>query len=123
MFKTPLELIADPMPDYWVMGSVLRWCDPVFGVLEAPKGTRTNLASIPRALQNLPFLDVDGVSRRPAAMHDYLYGSAYGRRRGKAFADDFLRAALLSEGAKPATAAAFYYAVHWFGGAAWRDYP
>lgn len=123
MFKTALELVADPMPDFWVLGSDLVWFDSERGLMTAPKGTRTDLASIPRALRNLPFLDPDGVSRRPATFHDYLYGSAYGRRRGKAFADDFLRAALIAEGASPATAAAFYYAVHWFGGPAWRDYP
>lgn len=110
------------MPDYWVQSAPLVWVDPVFGRIESPAGQRTNLASIPRLVKNLPFLDVDGLSRRPGAMHDYLYGSAYGHRRGKSFADDFLRAAMLAEGASPATARAFYWGVHLFGGGPWDEY-
>jgi Protein of unknown function (DUF1353) len=121
MFRSPLELIAAPEPDFWLTGAALVWVDPVFGALQVPVGFRTDLASIPRLFRNLPFLDPDGLSRRPAVVHDFLYGSKLGRRLGKPFADQFLRTALVAEGASPHVAAAFYYAVHWFGGAAWAE--
>ena len=120
MFLTPLDLIADVRPDYWVTGRSLIWLDKTFGRLEVPIGFVTDLASIPRVFRNLPFLDPAGQSRRPAVVHDWLYDTATGRRYGKEFADSFLRAALLSEGATKATAGAFFYAVHWFGGSSWR---
>lgn len=119
MFLTDLELRALPQPDEWVFASPLIWDDPIFGRLVAPVGARTDLASIPRLVRNLPFLDPDGPSRRPAAMHDMLY--RLGRSRGKDFADRFLRAALLSDGCAEATAAAFYWGVHLGGGPAWRS--
>lgn len=82
-------------------------------VITVPRGFITDLASIPRALWNLPFTDPNGVSRRPACLHDALY--ALGRSAGKAFADDALRRAMLSEGASPFVAGMFYKAVHYFG--------
>lgn len=119
MFLTPLELIADPRPDLWRLGAPLVWCDPLFGRLEVPTGFVTDLASIPRLFRNLPWLDPDGVSRRPATLHDWLYGSPTGRLKGKEIADSFLRAALLAEGASKAVAQTFYLAVHWGGGSSW----
>lgn len=119
MFLSQLELIADPQPDLWRLGAPLVWCDPTYGRLEVPTGFQTDLASIPRIFRNLPWLDPDGLSRRPAALHDWLYGSKQGRSFGKQFADSFLRAALESEGASQACAGTFYYAVHWFGGSSW----
>ena len=116
MFLTPLVLIASATPDLWIFDAELKWSDPVFGRLIAPLGFITDLASIPRALRNLPFLDPDGLSRRPAAMHDWLYAE---QSRGKDFADAFLRAALLSDGASAATANTFYCGVHWFGAESW----
>ena len=122
MFLTRLDLQDDPQPDMWVVMSPLVWSDPLFGRIEVPVGFRTDLASIPRALRNLKMLDPAGCSRRPAAVHDWLYASQ--RRHGladKAVADDFLRDALLAEGASAAQAAAFYYGVHWFGRSAWES--
>lgn len=119
MFLTQLELLVDPEPDYWVMGPPLIWSDPVYGRIEAPTGFRTDLASIPRVFRNLPFADPNGVSRRPAAMHDYLYSSKFGYRLGRQYADSFLQAALLSEGASVWTARAFYYAVRAGGASHW----
>lgn len=121
MFLTDLTLTAESQPDKWRVGASLVWLDKTYGRLEVPAGFVTDLASIPRAFRNLPFLDPNGQSRRPAVLHDWLYGSQAGRRYGKEFADDFLRAALIAEGATQATARAFYYAVHWFGGSSWRD--
>jgi len=119
MFLTQLTLTAEPQPDLWRVGAPLVWCNPSYGRLEVPVGFVTDLASIPRALRNLPFLDPNGQSRRPAVVHDYLYSSRLGRRLGKQFADNFLREALLAEGATKGTAGAFYWAVHLFGSFAW----
>jgi hypothetical protein len=120
VFKSQLELIEDPEPDFWRLGVPLVWSDALFGTLTVPAGFKTDLASIPRLFRNLPLLDPDGASRRPAAMHDYLYGSALGRRLGKTFADSFLRAALVSEGLSPRGAWVYWAAVHYFGGPSWR---
>lgn len=92
MFLTSLELIADPRPDLWRLGAPLVWCDPLFGRLEVP-----------------------------AALHDWLYGSTAGRAKHKEFADHFLRAGLLAEGASKPVAQTFYLAVHWFGGSSWAN--
>lgn len=119
MFYTELDLIAQPQPDLWRLNAPLVWCDPQFGPLEVPAGFITDLASIPRLFRNLPFLDPNGISRRPATMHDWLYGSPEGRARGKQFADDFLRAALRAEGASASVAQTFYLAVHWGGQSSW----
>lgn len=119
MFLTRLQLEDRAEPDLWTYVAPLVWCDPVYGRLEVPIGSITDLASIPRILRNIPALDPNGLSRRPAGMHDWLYGSKEGRRYGKQFADSFLRAALLAEGTTKGTAATFYYGVHWFGGSSW----
>src|SRR5450631_4401040 len=116
MFVTILDLIADPVPDIWIIATPLTWKDPVFGTLTVPQGFRTDLASIPRAFRNIPFLDPAGVSRRPAAMHDWLY---CWRGISKDNADEFLKQSLLAEGAQEAVAAVFYLGVHEFGQAAW----
>lgn len=86
-----------------------------------PAGFVTDLASIPRLFRNLPWLDPNGLSRRPAVIHDWLYGSKEGRGYGKQFADSFLRSALIAEGAPQSAAGTFYYAVHWFGSGSWDD--
>ena len=52
-------------------------------------------------------------------MHDALY--SIGRERGKDFADNFLRMAMVVEGCDPRTSDAFYAAVHWFGAHSWAD--
>lgn len=121
MFTTPLELIAAPLPDLWDLGAPLVWSDALYGTLVVPVGFRTDLASIPRVFRNLPLLDPNGFSRRAAVMHDYLYGSAFGRRLGKTFADDFLYDALISERVSPSGAWVYYAAVHYFGGPSWRS--
>lgn len=119
MFLTQLDLKADAQPDYWVVASPLEWSDPVYGRLVAPVGFRTDLASIPRLFRNLPAFDPNGASRRPAVIHDWLYSSRAGYRYGRDFADSFLRASLLSEGASPLTARAFYWAVRVGGSNHW----
>jgi Protein of unknown function (DUF1353) len=116
VFLTDLELRADPAPDMWVVSAPLIWSDETFGRIVVPRGFRTDLASTPL------HLGADGISRRPAAVHDWLYASA--RKHGfldKAAHDDFLRASLRTEGAGWIVAAVFYYGVHWFGRRAWNS--
>jgi hypothetical protein len=115
LFDDPLVVQAGA-PDFWYVSTALIWTDDEFGTLTCPVGFRTDLASIPRPLRALPFLDPNGLSRRPAVMHDWLYAW---RVLGKAKADDFLRKALLIEGVSKAAASCFYYAVDLFGGGAW----
>lgn len=118
MFLTPLQLEAT-RPDMWRVVSPLVWSDPLRGCIVVPADFPTDLASIPRAFRNLPWLDPDGPSRRPAVMHDWFYGSRSGRRWGKDFADAFLKEALLVEGCGSASAALIYNGVHWFGRSSW----
>lgn len=118
MFSTPLILEAAPDPDFWILRGPLVWCDPIFGRIVAPVGFRTDLASIPRTLRNLPDFDPNGRSRRAAVMHDWLYSW---QGLGKDRSDDFLRAAMVAEGCSAATAEAFHDAVKWFGHYAWTD--
>lgn len=42
-----------------------------------PKGFVTDFASIPKAVQMMPGFEVNGLSRAPAVLHDFLY-----QRRG-----------------------------------------
>lgn len=120
MFQSRASLEDRAEPDLWTVTAPLIWQDAVYGRLVVPAGFVTDLASIPRLFRNLPWLDPNGLSRRPAVVHDWLYGSQPGRRYGKKFADSFLRAALIAEGATHGDAMTFYYAVHWFGGSSWR---
>jgi len=119
MFYTRLQLEASDAADEWVVMAPLVWHDARFGWLAVPEGTTTDLASIPRRFRDWRVFDPNGPSRRPAVMHDWLYADG---THGKDFADEFLRDALKVEGISPAGAAAYYYAVRWFGGPAWRGH-
>jgi Protein of unknown function (DUF1353) len=117
MFSTALILEADTArDDFWIVRGPLIWCDPTYGRIEVPVGFLTDLASIPRALRNLPAFDPDGKSRRPAVVHDWLYQI---QDRPKLTVDSFLRDAMIAEGCARADADAFYDAVHWFGQSSW----
>lgn len=118
MFRTPLRLEAT-RPGLWSVLEPLVWEDERFGLVIVPPGTVTDLASIPRQFRDWPLFDPNGISRAPAVGHDFLY---FDGARGKAFADDFLREALIVEGMSKSGAALYYYAVRWFGGRAWRAY-
>lgn len=115
MFLTKLDLQAEA-PDFWSVASALVWCDSTYARIEVPKGFLTDLASIPRAVRNLPAFDPNGLSRRPAVVHDWLYQV---QSHPKAWCDSFLRAAMISEGCSTADADAFYEAVHLFGQSSW----
>lgn len=121
MFRSNL-LLEVGAPDHWTVRRALIWDGPVgisgaLGVIEVPEGFDTDLASVPRFLRDREAFDVNGLSRRPAVLHDWLYATGRG---GKAFADATFRRALLAEGVGAVTAWAFYQAVNWFGGVAYR---
>ncbi|MDR5729694.1 MAG: DUF1353 domain-containing protein [Terriglobia bacterium] len=117
MFKSDLFLVA-LTPDLWYIAAPLVWVGSR-DTITVPAGFITDMASIPRAFRNLPLTDVNGVSRKPACVHDWIYAGE--RWMGKAIADDTLEEALLSEGMSKAGAACYYYAVKWFGQHAWNS--
>lgn len=119
VFLTPLVLRAT-IPDEWVVDEPLVYRDDNWGTFTVPPGTITDLASIPRALRSLPMLDPNGISRRPAVLHDYLYNSGGGSRFDKRLADELLRRALIDEGASRVVAHIYWRAVDWFGSSAWN---
>lgn len=113
MFKSELNLIElDGRPDLWRVAAPLIW-ETGGERITVPVGFITDLASIPHLFDWAPNLDRDGLSRRPAALHDALY--ALGRERGKDYADSTLRAALKAEGMGNLGAFEYWYAVHRMG--------
>lgn len=119
MFKSELDLIAiDGRPDLWRYGAPLIW-DTDAETIVVPKGFITDMASIPHFIDWLPNLDRTGLSRRPTALHDWLYGGD--RTRGKAYADTTLRGALKLEGMSGLGCFEYWAAVSWFGHGAWAN--
>lgn len=113
MFRSDLNLIAiNGRADLWRYAAPLIWDDII-----VPVGFLTDLASIPHLIDWLPNLDRNGISRRAAALHDWLYGGD--RTRGKDFADHTLYAALLADGMGHVGAWEYYTAVHDFGQSSW----
>jgi hypothetical protein len=121
MFKSPLILEADKRPGLWVVREPLTWVG-VGGRITVPVGTVTDLASIPTLVQNIPFLDPTGRSRRPAVLHDYLYNQRGPLGITRALADKILRAALRAEGCSRTVAWTFWAGVRLGGWASWRDH-
>jgi hypothetical protein len=118
MFATPLIIEAyEGRDDFWIVRAPLIWQDDDFGLIHVPPGFITDLASIPRALRNLPAFDPNGKSRKPAVIHDWLYSVGHDKAR----ADEFLRQAMIAEGGTVGDADAFYEAVHLFGQRAWDE--
>ena len=127
MFLTRLILEADDQPGVWIVSAALDWrplngrlrgCDDVV----VPPGTLTDLASVPRVLRNVPFLDTTGRSRRGAVLHDFLYrGGVFrcGRRPTRGEADRILFRALRADGCSRWVAGVFYAGVRVGGWAAW----
>jgi len=123
VFRSELNLVAIPgRPDLWYFGAALIWDSPLTTwsaaeTITVPKGFITDMASIPHVIDWLPNLDRTGLSRRPAALHDFLYGGD--RSRGKDYADSTLRAALLLEGMSPWGAFEYWAAVSKCGRSSW----
>lgn len=118
MFLSRLLVEADDEPGFWILRAPLVWCCEVYGNLGVPSGFRTNLASIPGLVQAVPGYHCNGLTRRPAALHDYLYSS---HAVSKACADMIFYAAMISDRVQPRIARACYEAVHLFGGNAWQS--
>lgn len=121
MFRSPAILEVLPQPGRWRVSASLVWAlrDDLRGAITVPVGFVTDLASVPRFLRDRRAFDVNGRSRRPAILHDYLYATGKG---GKDFADDLFREALLAEGVGALNAWAFWKAVQWGGHGPYREH-
>jgi len=113
MFASELCLVARWEPGEWALTAPLIWQEPKLRI-EVPTGFITDLASIPSGLRGS--LNVTGLSRRPAVVHDYLYCVQTIQRPQ---ADDFLRRALIAEGETFAVAQAFWLGVRLGGASHW----
>lgn len=117
MFQSELVLEAmEDKPDFWVVKMPLIWNDigAPWGDITVPVGFTTDMASVPQVLRNI--FDVDGKSRAPAVLHDWLYAC---QKTDKAFADETLRLALIASGEKPWIARTYWLGVHLGGASAW----
>ena len=114
MFTSEPDLLILPEPDYWAIRAPLTWEAPDFNIT-IPAGFITDLASIPRILRNV--LDVDGRSRCPAILHDFLYSC---QRTTRSFADEQLRLALIAYGDTPAAARLYWLGVRIGGWVPWE---
>lgn len=113
MFTTPLRLEAT-RPGYWVLLADLIWHSDTERIV-VPAGFVTDLASIPRPLRGI--LQQNGVSRRPAVLHDHLYTT---QSRPRAEADEIFRRALAAEGMGGPGRFAYWAGVRLGGWLAWR---
>jgi hypothetical protein len=104
-----------PAPDRWALAQPVTWDAPDLKVT-IPDGFVTDLASIPRIFRNI--LDVDGVSRFAAILHDALYCC---QQTTRAFADSQLRAALIAYGESRFTAGIYFAGVRAGGWMPWDD--
>lgn len=119
MFAAPVELQETDTPDVWAVVAPLVWqADGVRVVV--PVGFLTDLASVPAALRVFPILDVDGRSRSPAVLHDWLYTT---HQFSKEASDTLLCDALLSRGVGPIATRTFWVGVHFGGQAAYDATP
>lgn len=73
-----------------------------------------DFASIPRMLRGV--LNVNGRSRRPAGIHDWLYGS---QELPREICDQIFKQALIAEGMKPWQAQVYYLGVRSGGWVPW----
>jgi hypothetical protein len=110
--------VPEAVPDLWVFeeAMVYKYREVTITI---PKGCTTDFASTPKALDWIPFLDIQGLSRLPGALHDGIY--RLGRGKGKDFADNVLYDACLSVGLAKWQAAIYYQGVHLFGKGGWDE--
>lgn len=112
--------VVPTQDDAWVLTRPLVWRDATRRRITVPKGFLTDLASIPRCLRNLPGLDVNGKSRRPAALHDYLYSAGRALIADRQTADQLLRESMRAEGVNFIGAWVFYAGVRIGGRGPWK---
>jgi hypothetical protein len=119
MFTTDPGIVPLPrQPDLFYLDAPLIWIDSTIKIT-APPGFISDDASVPKFLDWIPFLDRQGLSRRPGLLHDALY--ALGRSRGKDYADNMLREFCLAEGMTPWQAEIYYLAVNLFGDSSYAE--
>lgn len=99
-------------PDEWVVLSPFT-----FAGFLIPRGFITDLASIPRAARSA--FDINGISRQPAVLHDFLYSTQPVTRKQ---ADDFFLEALRSCGASKWDQYGLYSGVRVGGWVAWNGH-
>jgi len=113
-FLTPLDLRAYK-PHEWVLLLALIYMTKGGTRYIVPRGFITDLASIPRLLRAL--FDINGLSRAPAVLHDFLYCIHYTTR---AEADALFLEALEAAGVGWATRWSMYLGVRSGGWIYWR---
>ena len=119
MFLTDPGLVPIPqVPDLWYLDGPLVWVDAAVRIV-IPAGFISDDASVPKFLDWVPFLDRQGLSRRPGLMHDGLY--SLGRARGKDWCDQMLRVFCLDEGMNAFQAGCYYQGVRLFGESSWES--
>lgn len=91
-FLSQLELRAH-LPGEWVLTATLTYRSASGGFYHVPARFVTDLASIPGIAR--PVIDQNGLSRRPAVLHDFLYCIKHGTRSE---ADALFLEALQAEG-------------------------
>jgi Protein of unknown function (DUF1353) len=117
IFESPADVEILPQPDLFALAAPLIYRTAAGLTIKLPTGLTTDFASIPKALDWIGFLDINGPSRLAGALHDGGY--RLGQAKGKAFWDDILREACLDLGMNAFQAGTYYQAVHWFAGKAW----
>ena len=117
MFLSDPGMVPLPrQPDLFYLESPLIWQDDLVKIT-APAGFISDDASVPKFLDWIPFLDRQGLSRRPGLMHDALY--SLGRGMGKLRCDSMLEKFCLAEGMSAWQAHSYFLGVHWFGASSW----
>lgn len=86
-------------------------------VFTVPEGFPTDLASIPKAFQNIA--SKLGKNIKAAIVHDYLYAQGF---TSKKLADRIFLEAMKECGVSFWRRRLMYVAVKYFGGAAWREH-
>lgn len=105
--------MLDDRPDFWELVEPVTWEGRNLSLTIAAHFI-TDLASIPRLVRNL--LDVNGRSRSPAILHDWLYSGQWTTR---SFADGQLRDALVAYGENEAEANVYWTGVRAGGWLPW----
>lgn len=113
-FLTYLDLREAEKVDEWIVLNPLIYETKTGMQIKVPKGFITDLASIPQALRSL--IDVNGISRSPAVIHDYLYCMQPFDRDE---CDKILVEALESRGASTLECDTFYAGVRLGGASHW----
>ncbi len=103
-------------PDLFYLDGPLVYRDGDL-TITIPAGFITDDASVPKAVDWVPFLDRQGLSRRPGLLHDGIY--SLGREKGKDWADGMLERACIAEGMSAWQARCYYLGVHMFGASSW----